>query len=116
MQACATYSGWEIATRLESLQGAGKDEGSEEENAGPKEHIRSIGSVVAARRACKLSVHLLALLEEYTFWVMKGRHKGGNSCCLLTATVIPGLLAGHAGCLWLPPALRAAVSSCLHFG
>ena len=64
MQECATYSGWEIATRLESLQGAGKDEGGEEENAGPKEHIRSIGSVVATGRAYELSVHLLALLEE----------------------------------------------------
>lgn len=64
MQECATYSGREIATRLERLQGAGKDEGGEEENAGPKEHVRSIGSVVAAGGACELSVHLLALLEE----------------------------------------------------
>ena len=80
MQECATYSGWEIAACLKCLQGAGEDEGGEEENAGPKEHIGSIGSMVAARRARELSMHLLALLKEQAFWVMKGRHEGGNSC------------------------------------
>lgn len=80
MQERATYSGWEVAACLKCLQGAGEDEGGEEENAGPKEHIRSIGSMVAARRASELAMHILALLGEQAFWVTESRHEGVLSC------------------------------------
>lgn len=66
--------------------------------------------MVATRGSCELSVHLLALLREQAFWVMKGRHEGLDCSGLPSPplTAAPRLLRSAGGqqcpldpvCLW----------------
>lgn len=68
--------------------------------------------MVATRRSCELSMHLLAFLEEQTFWVMRGRQEGVTSRCVLSPplTVIHGCWGAQAAG---STNLHAFVGSCL---
>lgn len=75
---------WEISTGLELFEEGGHEEGGEEEDSGPEENVWSVWTVVAARRADKLSVQVDTFLSRVTQEAsVSRRERRGNQYVIL---------------------------------